>query len=409
MQISLTFESLATYLRTAVDVLVVWVLVYYLLKIVKNSQKTIQIFKGVLFVVIVQAIAKYFGLTTVAWLTDNVMSWGFLALIVLFQPEIRSVLERMGKTNILSRITVLTGSEKAQLVDELMAATAHMSESKTGALITIEQSHSLDDFIKTGVKINSNVSAELLCTIFDTSTPLHDGAVIIQGDKIACASAYFPPTSIDLPSRYGARHRAAIGISEISDAFTIVISEESGRVSVTSQGKIIQMNEAKLRDYLNRVILNKEKVAANTSGNIGSESVSISQIVKSTTVDDKEQDFLSGKDEPESASDKHAKQIKSFGTAGFRLPSEGVAADRHGETTLTKVVKESIKTANAPKDDTTRIVRQIDDRGVVKEVVIKTVSVPKTGEQPVIKTQSVSQGRPDNGGNAAGGDQDGGK
>lgn len=391
MAISLTYESLATYLRTAVDIIVVWVLVYYLLKIVKNNQRTIQLFKGILFVIIVQAIAKFLGLTTLAWLTDNIMSWGFLALIVLFQPEIRSMLERIGKTNILSRLTVLTGSEKTKLINELMAATSHLAESKTGALITIEQSHSLDDFIKTGVQINSIVSAELLTTIFDTSTPLHDGAVIIQGDKISCASAYFPPTSMDLPHRYGARHRAAIGISEITDAITIVVSEESGGVSVTAHGKIIQMNESKLRDFLNRVILNREKVAANASGNIGSESVSINDLIKEDETDDEEVEF-SISDNTEAS--KQASTMKTFGTAQFKVTEDTKGNKLKQTSTLQKVVKETMDDTAGLSNDKQRVVRQIDDRGVVKQVVIKTVSVPAAGASGMIKTQSISQGKP---------------
>lgn len=404
MHISFSLETLATYLRTAVDIIVVWILVYYLLKIVKNNQRTIQIFKGILMVVIIQAVAKLCGLATLEWLTDNVMSWGFLALIVLFQPEIRSVLERLGKTNALSRITVLTGTEKANLIDEVMAAVVHLAESKTGALITIEQSHSLTDFVKTGIQINSLISAELLCSIFDTSTPMHDGAVIIQGDRLACASAYFPPTNMDLPSRYGARHRAAIGISEISDAVTIVVSEETGRVSVTTQGKILQMNEKKLREYLNRVILNNEHVASNTSGNIGSESISVKDIIDSSDLNAEEQDFVSPDDEQDNAQN-HVKNMKSFGTAEFKQVSDTKGNPKvKTETTLNRVVKETIDSVKTPQPENSRIVRQIDDTGVVKEVRIKTVSLPKADDRPIIKTQSVSQGKPQTK-NEAGGDK----
>ena len=186
------------------------------------------------------------------------MNWGFLAIIIIFQPEIRSVLERMGKTNVFSRMTTLTGNEKENLVDQIVTATMLLSKDQTGALISIEQSHTLEDFIATGTKLNSDVTAELLTSLFVTSTPLHDGAVIIQGDKIACASAYFPPTNLDLPSRYGARHRAAIGISEITDAVTIVVSEETGAISITEAGKITTVNRKQLRDYLLRVICGEE-------------------------------------------------------------------------------------------------------------------------------------------------------
>jgi len=232
-----------------------WMLFYYALRLVRNNSRSAQIFKGILLIVIVDGLAKFFGLKTLQFLTDMFINWGFLAIIIIFTPEIRSLLEQMGKSNFLSRITALSGNEKENLVDQIVTAVMLLSKDQTGALISIEQSHSLDDFVSTGTKLNSDVTAELLTSIFVTSTPLHDGAVIIQGDKIACAAAYFPPTNLALPSRYGARHRAAIGISEITDAVTIIVSEETGAISVTENGKIFQMSERQLREYLMRVIL----------------------------------------------------------------------------------------------------------------------------------------------------------
>lgn len=276
----LTLVQVMQALRMILDIVIVWILIYYLIKIVRSSSRTTQIFKGIIFLILTQAIAKYFGLQTLAYLTDNIMTWGFLALIIIFQPEIRSVLERFGKSNVFTRMSTLSGSEKEELVQALMDAASNLAESKTGALITIEQSTSLSEYIKTGIQMNSLVSAELLCSIFATTTPLHDGAVIIQGDKLSCASAYFPPTTLDLPSRYGARHRAAIGISEITDSVTIVVSEETGRVAIAEQGKLIQMNERKLRAYLNRVILNKETVTTSAVTPTSSESVSIDTLFK---------------------------------------------------------------------------------------------------------------------------------
>lgn len=236
------------------DIFILWFVIYYALKIIRNNTRTIQIFKGVLFVIIIDGLAKFFGLRTVQYLADMFLNWGFLAIILIFQPEIRSLLERLGKSNMFSRITTLTGDEKENLVDQIVTAVMLLSADQTGALISIEQVHSLEDYIQTGTRMNSDVTAELLTSIFVTTTPLHDGAVIIQGDKIACASAYFPPTNMDLPSRYGARHRAAIGISEITDAVTIVVSEETGTVSVSQSGQIFQVDRKQLRDYLMRVI-----------------------------------------------------------------------------------------------------------------------------------------------------------
>ena len=285
-------------IRMLFDIIVVWILLYYIIKIVRGNNKTTQIFKGIIFLILVQAIAKYFGLETLAYLTDNIMTWGFLALIIIFQPEIRSILERLGKSNVFTRIATLTGNEKEELVQALMDATSNLAEYKTGALITLEQSMSLTDYIKTGVQVNSIVTAELLCSIFATTTPLHDGAVIIQGDRLSCASAYFPPTTLDLPTRYGARHRAAIGISEITDAITIVVSEETGRVAIAEQGKLIQMNEKKLRSYLNRVILNRDTVTSEAVTPTSSRSVSIDTLFEKE-VENLEEEYKEKSEQPE--------------------------------------------------------------------------------------------------------------
>lgn len=261
--LGLTFDSLRTIFRMVFDIFIVWMLLYYAIKIVRTNSRTIQIFKGIALILVVNGVAKFLGLDTVIWLSDQFLNWGFLAIIVVFQPEIRSVLEKLGKSNVFSRISTLSGNEKEKLVDELVTATMLLSRDQTGALISLEQGHSLSDFIKTGTPINSVVTAELITSIFVTSTPLHDGAVIIQGDRIACASAYFPPTNLDLPSRYGARHRAAIGISEITDAVTIVVSEETGAVSITEGGKILTVNRKQLREYLIRVICGEETEVRN--------------------------------------------------------------------------------------------------------------------------------------------------
>ena len=265
-------------LRMILDIIIVWIILYYVIRLVRSNTRTVQIFKGIFFIIVIQAVAKYFGFDTLAYLTDNIVNWGFLALIIIFQPEIRGVLERFGKTNVFNRMNTLSGTEKENLVQALIDAAANLSESKTGALITIEQSVPLTEYVQTGVPMNSVVTAELLCAIFQTTTPLHDGAVIIQGDRIASASVYFPPTTMDLPSIYGARHRAAIGISEMTDAVTIVVSEETGRVAVAEQGKLIKVNEKKLRNYLNRVILNRETVMDEKNASMSARSVSIDEL-----------------------------------------------------------------------------------------------------------------------------------
>ncbi len=258
MYFSQTWQEILSWTRAFADIVIVWFILYYAIKIVRNNSRTIQIFKGIVLVLVVQSIAKFFGLTTLGWLADIFISYGFLAVIVIFQPEIRSLLERLGKSNMFSKISTLSGNEKEHLVDEVVKATMILSKEQTGALITLEQGQSLSDYIKTGTPMNSLVTTELLTAIFVTTTPLHDGAVIIQGDRLACASAYFPPTNLELPNRYGARHRAAIGISEITDSITIVVSEETGGISIAENGKIRSVNSKELREYLLRTLCNEE-------------------------------------------------------------------------------------------------------------------------------------------------------
>ena len=253
--LSSLWDKFLTFSTTVIDIVVIWMIILAALRIVRGKSSTMQIFKGIIFVIIVDVLAKVMNLKTLQFLTNMFINWGFLAVIIIFQPEIRTILERLGKSSFFSRMSSLSGNEKEKLVDNIVTAVRLLSADQTGALISIEKSHPLDDFIATGTRLNSDVTAELLTSIFVTSTPLHDGAVIIQGDKIACASAYFPPTTADIPSRYGSRHRAAISISEITDAITIVVSEETGNVSIAEGGKLIAVNEQQLRKYLTHIIV----------------------------------------------------------------------------------------------------------------------------------------------------------
>ena len=256
--INLTIQNIWSIFRVILDIGITWLFLYYFIKFVRNNNRTMQIFKGVIAILLVNAGAKLLCLSTVVFFSNTILSWGFLAVIIIFQPEIRGILERIGKSNAFSRMNTLLLTEKEKLVEEVYEATVTLSRQKVGALISIEQSQSLQDYIATGIVINSTVSKEILASIFMTTTPLHDGAVIIQGNKIACASAYFPPTSTNLSNRYGARHRAALGIAEVSDALTIVVSEETSAISIAEKGRIFGVDEQQLKDYLMRVICNDE-------------------------------------------------------------------------------------------------------------------------------------------------------
>ena len=225
-------------------------MLYYLLKNVRKNVKFSLLFKGIIAIIAIKLISDYLGLTTIGLIFEYLIAWGPLAIIIIFQPEIRGVLEQLGKTNLLGRHKTLSISEREKLVSELGIATEYLRKNRIGALIVFERDTSLSNYIEKAKKIYADFSNELLCAIFFPDNPLHDGGVIIQGDKITCAGAVFP-TTVDMKfsKRLGTRHRAAIGISEESDAIAIIVSEETGRISVAIGGKLnynLSVDEVKL-------------------------------------------------------------------------------------------------------------------------------------------------------------------
>lgn len=290
----LSLANLWSLFTLLLDVGLTAIVIYYVLKIVRTNTRTIQIFKGIIFLFFLNGIAQILSLSTIEYFTSQFMTWGWVALIIVFQPEIRSLLEKVGKSTAFSRTNTLTVNEREHLVEELIKTCTALSNTKTGAIISIEQGQSLSDYIKTGTSMNSLVSSELLRSIFQYGTPLHDGAVIIQGNKIACASAYFPPTTKEFPSSYGARHRAAVGISEISDCVTIIVSEETGNISIAREGALLIMTPEELKDYLlmtickNDQVIVKEEVRKETSTEKISESLTLKDLFSSS---EKKTDF----------------------------------------------------------------------------------------------------------------------
>ncbi|UDM31798.1 diadenylate cyclase CdaA [Lentilactobacillus laojiaonis] len=231
-----------------IDIVVVWFLVYEILMMVKGT-KAIQLLRGIIIIIIIKVVSWYVGLSTVSWIMDQVINWGVIAVIVIFQPEIRRALEHIGRGSLFSRNNQ-QNQEANQLIDSLDKAIQYMSKRRIGALITIQMNTGLEEYIETGIKLDADVTGELLINIFIPNTPLHDGAVIIKDNRVAVAAAYLPLSQSNLiPKELGTRHRAAVGISEITDALTIVISEETGEVSITQNNKLLRgMSQ---EDYLN--------------------------------------------------------------------------------------------------------------------------------------------------------------
>lgn len=236
---TISLDSIISALNKIVDILLVWLMFYYILKNIKNNVKLTLIFKGVMIMFVLKIASDIFNLVTIGWLLEYVLMWGPLAIIIIFQPEIRSVLEQIGRSQLLGRHKVLTVDEREKLTYEIVQAMDYLRKSKIGALIIIERDVSLSDYIEKAKKIYADITSDLLIALFFPNNPMHDGGVIIQGNRISCAGAVFPTSGNDkINKRLGTRHRAALGISEETDCIALVVSEETGRLSIAIKGEL---------------------------------------------------------------------------------------------------------------------------------------------------------------------------
>ena len=235
----MTLGEIYTIFTKVLDVAILWFIFYYILKYIRKNVKLTLIFKGVLIIVLLKLVSVWLDLNTVGVLLEYVIESVPIAIIVLFQPEIRNVLESIGRSQLLGRHKVLTVDEREKVVYEIMQAVEYMKRNRIGALMVIERDYSLSQYIENANKLYADISSELLISIFFPNNPLHDGAVIIEGDRITCAGSVLP-TSMNqsISKRLGTRHRAALGISEVSDAISVVVSEETGRVSIAMDGEL---------------------------------------------------------------------------------------------------------------------------------------------------------------------------
>lgn len=227
-------------LTDLIDILLIAIIVYQLLKILKET-RAMQLVKGIFFLFLILQLSSWAHLTTLNYLMRNAMQVGMFAVVVIFQPELRSLLEKMGRSNVARFIDVAKGNfvSNDYAISEIVTAAENLSSTRTGALIVIERDTKLGDVIRTGTPLDAEVSSSLLENIFFPNTPLHDGAVIIRGDRIHTAGCFLPLTSNSNLSRdLGTRHRAALGISEASDAVVIIVSEETGKISIAINGSL---------------------------------------------------------------------------------------------------------------------------------------------------------------------------
>ena len=225
-----------------IEILIISVLFYHVLVWIKNTRAW-NLFKGIIVILIFVLVAAFFQMNTILWLAKNTLDIGLLAVVVIFQPELRHALENLGGKKFFGNLFTIGRSEDVKFsdktIDELVKACFAMGKVKTGALIVIEDSIRLDEYIRTGIDVDGLLTSQLLINIFEKNTPLHDGAVIVRGDRVVSATCYLPLSdSLRLSKDLGTRHRAAVGISEVSDSLTIVVSEETGKVSVAMKGDI---------------------------------------------------------------------------------------------------------------------------------------------------------------------------
>ena len=228
-----------------VEIILIAVVFYYVIKWIKTTRAWV-IVKGLIVLLLVWILATVLKFDVILWLFTNTIGVGITAVLILFQPELRRVLETLGQRKILSLDLFMEGKDKKNekfsqdTLNELVRGTFELAKTKTGALIVLEQDVSLNEYAQTGISIDGIITSQLLINIFEHNTPLHDGAVIVRGDRVVSATCYLPLSgNMRLSKDLGTRHRAGVGISEVTDSFTIIVSEETGKVSIAKGGNLI--------------------------------------------------------------------------------------------------------------------------------------------------------------------------
>lgn len=241
-------------IRNVLDILIVGYIFYKLYTLIKESRAE-QLIKGLALIIIVMKLSDLLQLVALHWILQNTLTVGLIAIIVIFQPELRKALEHLGRSKLITKKFFDTEEEMQRVVDEITIAATNLSESKTGALIVIEQETGLRDYVANGIIIDAAVSSALLENIFVVNTPLHDGAVIIRRERIVAAACVLPLTEHEVKKELGTRHRAAIGITESSDAIAVVVSEETGNISLSINGRLTRnYNGERLKLVLTKIM-----------------------------------------------------------------------------------------------------------------------------------------------------------
>lgn len=240
-----------------IEILIISFLIYHILIWIKNTRAW-ALLKGLAFILVFWLVAAYFHMNTILWLGSNILGYVVTALIIVMQPELRKALEELGNKEIISNVLPFSGTKRAEgafsdrTINEIAKACVEMGKVKTGALIVIECKSPLGDFERTGIDVDGLVTSQLLINIFEHNTPLHDGAVIVRGNRVASATCYLPLSdNLNLDKNLGTRHRAGLGISEVTDAVTVIVSEETGKISVAYKGELERnLDSEKLKEML---------------------------------------------------------------------------------------------------------------------------------------------------------------
>ncbi|HCC07849.1 MAG TPA: TIGR00159 family protein [Clostridiales bacterium] len=259
--------------RDVIDIVVVAFLIYKLMIWIKTTRAW-TLFKGILLIFILAAIAYFLQLNTVMWIFMNTISVGIIAIVIVFQPELRRALEKLGTSYSVTNMFSADDTDKKytalslEVVDEIVDAAKQMSQKKTGALIVLEEKVKLEEYEETGISVDSKVKSEMLMNIFEKNTPLHDGAVIIKNNRISSATCYLPLSSdCNISKKLGTRHRAALGITEVSDCVVVIISEETGAISLVKNGEMIY--DIQRESLRNQLITELKNVPFNPFKNFG--------------------------------------------------------------------------------------------------------------------------------------------
>ena len=248
-------------LMDLLDIAIVAYVSYKAIQLIQGT-RAVQLLKGLVVLLVSTKVSEWLGLYTINWILQNTMTVGVIALLVVFQPELRRALEQLGRGKFFSSSLLgLAEEELNKVIDHIAEAAEELSKGQIGALIVLEKETGLNEYIETGVKIGGSVSTELLINIFMPNTPLHDGAVIVRNDMIVAAGCYLPLSeNPNLSKELGTRHRAALGITEETDAVAIIVSEETGVVSVAKEGKLSRYLDVKtLKNMLRDIYEIKDK------------------------------------------------------------------------------------------------------------------------------------------------------